>query len=195
VLQPGAEFDSTDSGFDTGSATFRCYTSKVATLSPRSGTSFRSMRFYAADNTLTSGRYPYMFVKSCKEVDAKLGVSTLSVTFRGQKTRPGESMPRALKAPFLQQAQAQQQIDAGGTQITLSLPVVTKIYLVTDLAALDPMNSPVAAPDGIASPSLTFEGLTLPTPRYAGWRITGRQHESCGKLHQVQDTLTYVLGI
>lgn len=199
TLQAGSEFITTQSGFDTGTRIVKVDVSKALELEPAIGTADSEITYFTPSG-LTKGVHPWMFVTSCVEVAEEAGVVTMRILFAGQKLKPGQSLPKNLKPAHLESGNEQIQIDAGGTQITLALPVIQKSYLATNFATLEPMNSPVDAPDGVPEPSLTFEGLTLPTPAYAGWRITNRQHGTAGRvggrrIYHVQDTISYVLGI
>lgn len=195
VLQAGSEFTTTQHGFDTGTRTFKCDTTVAARLEPREGVSDRDISF--SDGTkIIRGVYPWMFVTTVVVVEEELGMVTMRVSYRGQKTVG----TLKLKEAHYEFANEQKQIDAGGVQINLALPVAQKTYLAKTLAELPAMNSPVSAPPGFAAPSLTYEGITIPTPEYAGWRITGRNHATAGRaagkqLFEVHDTYSYQLGI
>ena len=155
--------------------------------------------FIGKNGALQRGQYPLMFVASVEEVEQELGLTTFNVAFEGMKTKPG-ALPKALKQPYVERTREIQTVNINGVSVPLALPSYTITRLVRDLDDLDPMNQKLVSGDA-AAPDLTYEGITIPTPTFAGFRKTGEAVRLAGRigkpksiLYEVTETISYTIG-
>lgn len=176
ILQPGSEFVSTQSGFDTGKREFICATSAAQRLEPQIRQCDTDIRFLK-NGALTRGGYPWMFVSSVSAKEEVLGRTRITVQYIGMKRRLSSFVA---KKEYREPGYENQSLTLpGGISINLSVPTFRRVYLTNGQKPLTPINTPIPELEKY-KPDLTYAGITIPDPLYDGWRVRSQNLRLAG---------------